>query len=270
MEPGGQAAGKLYYGTIKPAAARRITPNLPVQHNPYAVSLDPKGDLIYLTTTDKLGPFDVHEIRLRDERSLRKVAQHERTVRRLLVAPRGEVLATVSGLGAIIDDAKWQPPVLSFFDLRGSTRPVRTVEITFSSAAALTFSPDGETFAVGTAGGAIYLDRVSSTQAQYKVTDSLVMSGDPSSVDEESASLYDKPRAHVDSILGLHFVTGGRALLSLSETEARLWDVAAREEIGVILCGDQQFVSMDVSPDGRWAALGKSKGGVELWAMPPP
>lgn len=81
------------------------------------------------------------------------------------------------------------------------------------------------------------------------------------------------PVAHLTRVFALAFSPDGATLFSLgydkltpeAPSDLRVWDPAARRLLRVVELR-ARFVSLAVSPDGRWLALGRADGAAELWS----
>jgi hypothetical protein len=115
--------------------------------------------------------------------------------------------------------------------------------ITAICAGTMMFSPDGQTLAVHTFHGTVYLLDVTTRQ----------LLGDPLT---EYMSMYS-------DILPLSFSVDGQTLASSERAEIRLWDVATRQPMGVPLGGQHTdwVTSLAFSPNGQMLV---SSSGTEI------
>ena len=132
---------------------------------------------------------------------------------------------------------------------------------------AVTFSPDGADYAVGTSLGEVLIcdARDGSERLQLR-----------SRSKQEGAALevFGIPSAHRGVIVGAQYSRDGSRLYTGSRgdtrsglgNELRVWDARSGQELWAVERLMPAPRSLDLAPDGRWLLVGTEAGTVDLWA----
>src|SRR5207248_2434789 len=115
---------------------------------------------------------------------------------------------------------------------------------------ALSFSPDGKTFA--TTGG---LDR---RVRRY---------------DAATGRILGRALEHDQPVVGVIFTPDGKSLLTLTEgdgtqpSQARRWDLSSGRPLSGVIASPTRFTCVSLGPDGRLLLTGSRQSGAQVWDL---